>query len=147
MFRGVTPLNLDGKGRLVIPMKYRAELVDKYASQLVVTASVDNCILLYPELIWGEIERELDSLPSQDPNVRRLQRLMIGFATEVMMDGQGRVLLPPALRKRVNLDKSVSFMGKGKKFEIWSEAALEVHLSDETGPVNMDNPVFGNFSF
>jgi len=147
VFRGVSTLNLDDKGRLAIPAKYRDELKADCASKLVVTAGVDRCILIYPEPIWNTIECDLDSLSSQNTNVRRLQRLMTGYATDVVMDGQGRVLLPPALRKHVGLKKAVALVGQGKKFELWSESVWDAQWADDAEPIELSDPVFENLSF
>ncbi|MCF6280926.1 MAG: division/cell wall cluster transcriptional repressor MraZ [Candidatus Polarisedimenticolaceae bacterium] len=147
MFRGVSTLNLDGKGRLAIPTKYRDELKTSCASTLVVTAGVDRCILIYPEPAWNTVERDLDGLSSQNPNVRKLQRLMTGYASDVVMDGQGRILLPPALRKHVNLEKAVALVGQGKKFELWSESAWNAQWLDDAEQIELSDPVFENLSF
>jgi MraZ protein len=143
----VNTLNLDGKGRLAIPTKYRDELEACCASKLVVTTGVDRCILIYPEPAWNTIECDLDALSSQNPNVRKLQRLMTGYASDVVMDGQGRVLLPPALRKHVNLKKEVALVGQGKKFELWSESAWDAQWMDDAEQIELSDPVFEKLSF
>ncbi len=121
MFRGVSFLNLDAKGRLAIPARYRERLQSCCESHLVITVDRDRCLLIYPEPTWVEIERKLDQLPSFNEGARKLQRLYIGHAQEVDMDGQGRVLLPPGLRRFAALDKRVALVGQGKKFELWDE--------------------------
>jgi MraZ protein len=121
LFRGVTNLNLDAKGRLVIPTRYRDRLRDDYDSELLVTIDPDHCLLLYPLSEWREIERKLARLPSFNKSARQLQRILIGHATEVDMDGQGRVLLPPPLRAFAGLEKRVVMIGQGNKFELWDE--------------------------
>lgn len=122
MLRGVNRLNLDAKGRLAVPTRYRDRLRESCASELVVTVDPDRCLLIYPMPEWQEIERKLNRLPSFDPTARRLQRLLVGHATEVDMDGQGRVLMPPPLREFAGLDKLVVLIGQGNKFELWDEA-------------------------
>lgn len=122
MFRGVNALTLDSKGRLAIPTRYREELVRVANGRLVVTVDRDHCLLLYPLPEWEEIERKLVKLPSFNAPARRLQRLLIGHATEVELDGNGRILLPPPLREFAALDKTVVMIGQGNKFEIWDEA-------------------------
>lgn len=122
MFRGVNALTLDSKGRLAIPTRYRDELVRVANGRLVVTVDRDHCLLLYPLPEWEEIERKLVKLPSFNAPARRLQRLLIGHATEVELDGSGRILLPPPLREFAALDKTVVMIGQGNKFEIWDEA-------------------------
>ncbi|WP_089723876.1 division/cell wall cluster transcriptional repressor MraZ [Candidatus Thiosymbion oneisti] len=130
MFRGVSFLNLDAKGRLAIPARYRERLQSCCDSRLVITVDRDHCLLIYPEPTWVEIERKLDQLPSFNEQARMLQRLYIGHAQEVDMDGQGRVLLPPALRSFAALDKRVALVGQGKKFELWDEEAWNDNCND-----------------
>ena len=122
MFRGVNALNLDIKGRLAIPTRYRDEIVRLANGRMVITVDRDHSLLLYPLPEWEEIERKLVKLPSFNVQARRLQRLLIGHATEVEMDGNGRILLPPLLREFAGLDKAVVMIGQGNKFEIWDEA-------------------------
>lgn len=130
MFRGVSVLNLDVKGRLAIPARYRERLQLCCDSHLVVTVDRDRCLLIYPEPTWIEIERKLDQLPSFNEDARKLQRLYIGHAQEVDMDGQGRVLLPPGLRRFASLDKRVALVGQGKKFELWDEETWNGNCDD-----------------
>ena len=122
MFRGVNALNLDIKGRLAIPTRYRDEIVRLANGHMVITVDRDHSLLLYPLPEWEEIERKLVKLPSFNVQARRLQRLLIGHATEVELDGNGRILLPPLLREFAGLDKAVVMIGQGNKFEIWDEA-------------------------
>jgi len=122
MFRGVNALNLDIKGRLAIPTRYRDEIVRLANGRMVITVDRDHSLLLYPLPEWEEIERKLVKLPSFNVQARRLQRLLIGHATEVELDGNGRILLPPLLREFAGLDKAVVMIGQGNKFEIWDEA-------------------------
>lgn len=121
MFRGVSNLSLDNKGRMTMPTRYRDMLTESCAGQLVVTIDKDKCLLLYPLAEWERIEQELVKLSSFDKRLRKLQRLLVGHATEVEMDGSGRVLLPPPLRGFASMDKHVVLIGQGKKFEIWDE--------------------------
>ncbi|TAN53842.1 MAG: transcriptional regulator MraZ [Methylococcaceae bacterium] len=130
MFRGVTSINLDTKGRLAIPTRYRAELQESCEGQLVLTVDRDKCLLLYPLQEWEEIERKLIRLPTLNPQARRLQRLLIGHATECEMDSQGRVLVSEPLRKFAGLDKRVVLTGQGNKFEIWDEDVWNVRCEE-----------------
>lgn len=123
MFRGVNALNLDSKGRLAVPTRYREALARHCSGQMVVTVDRDHCLLLYPLPDWEEIERKLVRLPSFNKHARRLQRLLIGHATECELDGNGRILLPPPLREFAGLNKAVVLIGQGNKFEIWSDEA------------------------
>jgi MraZ protein len=130
MFRGVNTLHLDSKGRLAIPTRYREALLRQSSGQMVMTVDRDQCLLLYPLPDWEEIERKLVKLPSFNKQARRLQRLLMGHATECEMDGNGRILVPPPLREFAALDKSVVLIGQGNKFELWSEAAWNVRRAE-----------------
>tara|TARA_R110002126_G_scaffold273866_1_gene418544 strand:+ start:67038 stop:67481 length:444 start_codon:yes stop_codon:yes gene_type:complete len=132
MFRGINAINLDSKGRLAIPARYR----DGLGEQVVVTIDTEEaCLLLYPVLQWQSIEDSLQRLPSFNTAARRIQRLLIGHATDITLDGNGRTLLPPLLRDYANLDKKVVMIGQGNKFEIWDEvswqAKRELWLKEE----------------
>lgn len=122
MFQGAAQLNLDGKGRLAIPARYRDGLLDSCAGNLVLTADADGCLLLYPEPEWLPIRDKLNKLSSFNPRSRALQRLLVGHAEDVVMDSAGRVLVSPVLRSYAALDKSVMLIGQGNKFELWDEA-------------------------
>lgn len=121
MFRGINRINLDAKGRLAIPTRYRERLQEYCASELVVTVDPDRCLLIYPLPDWNEIEQRLMKLPTFDESARILQRLLVGHATEVEMDGQGRVLLPTLLREFARLEKQTVMIGQGARFELWDE--------------------------
>lgn len=120
MFRGVSTLSLDAKGRMAMPAKYRERLEELCEGQLVVTVDRD-CLLLYPLPQWEEIERKLVRLPTLNAQSRRLQRLLIGHATECELDGNGRILVPTPLREFARLEKRVVLIGQGNKFELWDE--------------------------
>ncbi len=119
MLRGLNELTLDAKGRLAIPTRYRQELTDSCGGQLVVTVDRDHCLLVYPFPEWEIVEKKIVKLPALNNRVRQLQRLLVGHATEVEMDGSGRVLVPPPLRDYADLDKKVVLLGQGNKFELW----------------------------
>ncbi len=128
MFRGLTSLNMDAKGRVGIPAQYRQAITEEANGQLVVTIDTeDRCLLLYPLHQWRVIEERLEELPSFQPAARRIQRLLIGHATELELDRNGRILLPALLREYAGLDKSVMLVGQGKKFEIWGDAQWQLH--------------------
>ncbi len=122
MFKGIHNINLDSKGRLTIPTKYRNTIDDQSDGKLVVTIdSEEKCLLLYPSSIWLEIEKKINSLPSFNKNSRRIQRLLIGHAEEIDLDTTGRILLSKPLRLVAEMSKKVTLIGQGEKFEIWSE--------------------------
>ena len=130
MFRGITQLSLDGKGRLAIPAKYRDGLVSLCAGRLIVTADPSKCLLIYPQPAWEPIEQKLISLSSFDKKTRNLQRLLVGNATDVEMDNAGRVLVSPPLRKFAGLTKNVVLVGQGAKFELWDGEQWDLQMED-----------------
>lgn len=122
MFRGINAINVDSKGRLAIPSRYR----DGLGGSVVVTIDTEEpCLLLYPVSQWQTIEASLQRLPSFNVHTRRIQRLLIGHATDIHIDGNGRALLPPLLREYASLEKRVVMIGQGNKFEIWDESAWQ----------------------
>jgi len=122
VFRGVTHLALDNKGRLAVPAKHRAALTGDTDGRAVLTADPSHCLLLYPIAEWEPIQARLMALSSFNERVRSLQRLLVGHADDVDLDGAGRILVPPALRQYAALDKHVVLVGQGNKFELWDEA-------------------------
>ena len=120
MFRGATKITLDAKGRMAIPVRYRERLLT-VGGKVVVTVDRDHCLLIYPLPDWEEIERKLVRLPTLNKQVRRLQRLMLGYATELEMDGHGRILLTRELREFADLTRQAMLIGQGNKFELWSD--------------------------
>ncbi|MBV9576093.1 MAG: division/cell wall cluster transcriptional repressor MraZ [Gammaproteobacteria bacterium] len=140
MFRGITGMNIDAKGRIVMPTRYRERLQLDNEGKLVLTIDTEElCLLLYPLREWEEIEKKLASLPSFNPAARRIQRLLVGHATDTEMDGQGRILLPPLLREYARLNKRAVLVGQGKKFELWDETHWETcrhHWLEEESNAN-----------
>jgi MraZ protein len=130
MFRGGTPVSLDNKGRLTVPARYRDELVSLCAGRLIITADPSKCLLVYPQPVWEPIEQKLNSLSSFNAQTRSLQRLLIGNASDVEMDGAGRILVPPPLRQFANLSKDVVLVGQGSKFELWDDEKWNLQIEN-----------------
>ena len=107
---------------MVLPTRYRERLAEQSEGRLVVTVDRDQCLLLYPTPDWEEIQRKLMRLPTLNPVARSLQRLMVGHATDLELDGHGRVLLPPKLREFAGLTRDAVLIGQGNRFELWDEA-------------------------
>lgn len=122
MFLGVNTLNLDAKGRMAIPAKHREGLAACCGSRVVTTINPrSGCLWLYPENEWREIARKVSRLPTLKRQNQLLQRLLLGHASEMDLDGQGRILLSNELRDYAQLGKRVALVGQGNKFEIWDE--------------------------
>ena len=126
MFKGITNIRLDTKGRLTIPTKYRPIIHEQSNSKMVVTIdSEEKCLLLYPSTSWKKIQQKINDLPSFNKNARRIQRLLIGHAEDLDLDGNGRILLSKPLRSFAEMTKQVTMIGQGEKFEIWSNDIWE----------------------
>ena len=122
----------------MLPARYRERLVEICDSQLVITIDTEQpCLLIYPLNEWESIEEKIESLPSFNPVARRIQRLLIGHATDVEVDNNGRMLLSNPLREYAQLGKKVVLIGQGKKFELWDEVVwgqrMEEWLADKPG--------------
>ncbi len=123
MFRGVQHINMDAKGRLAMPARQREPLLSRCEGQIVVTIDTQAaCLVIYPLPEWERIEQDIQGLPALKPAVKRFQRLMLGYATDLELDGNGRMLLPQPLREYAQLDKKLVLVGQGNKLELWSEA-------------------------
>ncbi len=124
VFQGNSTLNLDAKGRLAIPVKLRKGLVGPENSPVVVTVNpYEHCLWLYPQSEWLEVARKVIALPDLKKQNKSLKRLLLGHASELELDGQGRILLSASLREYAGMKKTVVLVGQGNKFEIWAEDA------------------------
>ncbi len=122
VFRGIHNINMDTKGRLAMPTRYRDAFALDAAKQLIATIDIQSrCLLIYPLEAWLIIEKKLQNLPALNASSRRLQRLMLGYASEIELDNNGRLLLPVALRDYAQLQKKLVLVGQGSKFELWSD--------------------------
>lgn len=121
MFIGEYSHNLDEKGRLAIPVKFRNQ-VKKGA---VVTRGLDNCLFLYTKAEWEKLAEKLAALPISQSNSRAFARLMLAGAMDVETDSQGRVVLPEYLRKFAELKKEVVIAGLYNRMEIWDSGKWE----------------------
>ena len=141
MFRGVTSLTLDSKGRLAVPTRFREVLQLRAAGKLVITADSASCLLLYPAPDWEPIQQKLMSLSSFNSRTRDLQRLLVGNASDVEVDGAGRILIPGPLRKFAGLEKDVALVGQGARFELWDDAKWVAQMERSSAPSENDIPV------
>lgn len=139
LFCGNSELNLDEKGRLAIPTRYRAAIKELCEHQLMMTVSHEGCLLLYPMPEWIKIRDSLMQLPNLDTKAKALQRFLLGHASDCEMDSQGRVLIPESLRKFANLEKRVVLTGLGKKFEIWDEETWQKNRAKWAAEMNFDD--------
>lgn len=132
MFQGSQSINMDAKGRMAIPSKYRDLLSAACGGRLIITANpYEKCLNIYPEPQWREVSAKISALPNSNKQVRRLQRLVLGNATELELDGNGRVLLPSILRDFAKLDKKLVLVGLNEKAELWSEESWNALLDED----------------
>ena len=133
MFFGETAINLDAKGRLAVPMRYRNDLKEQCGNHMVLTYSAfdTGALNLYLVQEWQRVRDEVMALPSRNPAHRALQRRLVGSATAVEPDGSGRILLPPSLREFAGLEKRIVMLGMGSRFEIWNENTLNQKRIEE----------------
>lgn len=145
MFQGAAALNLDAKGRMAVPAKHRDALAAPGSGRLVVTAHPHRCLLLYPAPGWEPIRAQVLAAPSLQADSAMVRRLLVGFAEDVEMDGAGRLLISPTLRKFAGLEKEIWMVGQGSHFEIWSDAGWQAQqdaifsLGDKLLPPGLEN--------
>jgi MraZ protein len=134
MFQGETAITVDDKGRMAIPTAYRDE-VARGGNRLVVTYNPyeSGCLWLYPEAEWQRVRDQVNALPNAKRVHRNLQLKLVGAATLVEPDGNGRVVLPPTHRAAAGLGKKVVLLGMGGKFELWSEQAHAAQVQSTIG--------------
>ncbi|MFM2483149.1 division/cell wall cluster transcriptional repressor MraZ [Celerinatantimonas sp. YJH-8] len=140
MLRGANSINLDNKGRLTIPTRYREPLMDDCDGQLICTVDITlQCLLLYPLNEWEDIEKKLRGLSSMNRKQRRLQRLLLGYADDCQMDRNGRILISSLLREYAQLDKQIMLVGQLNKFEIWSESVWQAQITEDLASMDDDD--------
>lgn len=143
MFYGESELALDDKGRISIPTRYRESLVESCQGQVTLTRYPDGCLILMPRGVWETNRRKIVAWPQE---MHALRRMLLGSAAEIEMDGSGRILISPELRRAANLSKTVSLVGVGAYFEVWdlqTKAAKEAEQLREA----VASPVWRNYTF
>lgn len=116
MFLGRYHHTLDAKGRLAIPARFR----DALADGLVLTRGIDRCLALYPMTAWRPLAEKVSALPISDPDARNFRRLVFAEAADLAVDAQGRILVPPELRRYAGLERDALVVGMDTAIEIWS---------------------------
>jgi MraZ protein len=127
VFQGASELSLDAKGRIAVPTKYRDAL---QSGKVVLTAHPDRCLLLYTRTAFEPIAAKISQLSSFNEQARWWQRLLVGYAEELELDGSGRILLSPALRKFADLKSKLMLVGQGSHFEIWDVKTWDQKLDE-----------------
>ncbi|MGV0168836.1 division/cell wall cluster transcriptional repressor MraZ [Furfurilactobacillus sp. WILCCON 0119] len=133
MFMGEFQHNVDDKGRLIIPAKFRNQLGDKF----MVTRGLDGCLFGYPEADWNQLVEKTQALSLTKRDARAFARFLFAGATECEFDKQGRINIPTPLREHAKLEKACVIVGVSNRFEIW--AADEWTAYNETTADNIDD--------
>lgn len=131
MFLGRYSHNLDSKGRIAIPARFREAL----GGDVVITRGIDRCLSLYPLAAWQPLAEKVSALPLSDPDARTFRRMVFAEAANAEFDKQGRILLPPDLRRYAGLEREAVVVGMHTYIEIWSPEQWEAQaqLMDEEG--------------
>ena len=146
MFRGANSINLDAKGRIAVPAKYRDRLLKSCDGQIIVTIDLElPCLALFPLPHWEQLERQLQGLSNTNPVNQSIKRLLLGHASECELDKNGRVLIPAVLREHANLTKNLILAGMGNTFQIWDGGSwnerirldMEAHANQQLDPEKM----------
>lgn len=129
MFAGSHLLTIDDKGRLAVPARFRQPLADECQSQLVITMGYEPCLEIYPAPEFARIARDIDAMDNRE-HAEQLKRAFVGRAVETEIDKQGRVTLPPLLRRLAKLDSSVVLVGQINRFELWADEKWSAMYGD-----------------
>jgi MraZ protein len=142
VFQGASALNLDAKGRMSIPARHRDALSIQCEGRVTLTKHPDGCLLLFPRPVWEQHREKIAAWPM---SARAWQRIFLGNASDVEMDGAGRILIAPELRSAAGMSRDLMLLGMGSHFEIWDAAR---HAESEAQAVAGGMPdVLNNFSF
>lgn len=130
MFQGETAITVDDKGRLAVPTVYRDLVARDCSNRLVITYNPfeSGSLYLYPEKVWERVRESVNALPSTRAAHRSLQLKLVGAATPVELDGNGRIGIPASHRNAVGIEKRAVLLGMGDKFELWSEQAHHAQI-------------------
>jgi len=131
MFLGEYHHSIDDKGRLAVPVKFRAGL----GKGAVMTRGLDGALFLFPQEEWGKLAEKLASLPLGKANSRALSRLMLAGAMDASLDKQGRVIVPEFLREYAKIGKQVVIAGVYNRLEIWDEEKWAQYKNQTEGDV------------
>ena len=126
MFIGEYQHNLDTKGRIIIPSKFRDELHTTF----ILTRGLDNCLTIYSLEQWDKMFVEINKLPTTKKAARQYVRMLTSTATECTLDNQGRIQIPSFLSKPVNISKECVVIGSNDHIEIWDKATWDAYYAD-----------------
>lgn len=143
MFRGRFEHNIDKKGRVSIPYRYR-EILSSRAEDTLIVTNFDSCLVAFPKEEWEILEKKVAKLPQMKPEVKAFQRYFISGAIECPIDKQGRIMIPQSLRKYAKLEKEVVLVGLVRKFEIWSKQKWEEEFDEAREKFESSGDILGD---
>ncbi len=146
MFRGHYEKKVDAKGRVSIPAKFREVISEKHDENVMVT-TLKNSLVAYPMDEWMRLEEKMLDLPEFSPEVNSFQFVFLSGAVECSIDKQGRILLPPLLRKYAKLEKEVVFVGLLRRFQIWSKEIWEGEFEKARAEFDKNSSNLDKFGF
>ena len=124
MFRGQSNHTIDGKGRIIIPARFRSVIAESGTPALML-AQLDGGLFAYTFPQWQLIENKILAMPRTTREFRRFRRILIGGSAECRLDKQDRILVPPVMREYAGLENEIALVGVLDHFEIWSRSRLE----------------------
>ncbi len=142
MFQGASQLSLDAKGRMAVPGRHRDALQLQCEGRMTLTKHPHGCLLMFPRPVWETHRSQIAAWPM---SARAWQRIFLGSAVDVELDGSGRLLITPELRSAAGLEKSVMLLGMVSHFEIWDAQTLAKQEADAVAQGMPD--VLSNLSF
>ena len=144
MFQGETAITIDEKGRMAVPTAYR-EAVAREGNRLVITYNPFEAgsLYLYPQAAWQHVRDQVNALPRTKSVNRALQLKLVGAATEVEPDGNGRISIPASMRSAIGIDRRAVLLGMGDKFELWSEQAHHAQIAQAITDDDLGDDLLG----
>lgn len=136
MFRGRFEHQIDNKGRLSVPSKFREILSTNFDERLIIT-NFDGCLWAYPVAEWQRVEDKVASLPQMQDVVKAFQRVFISAAVEAPIDGSGRIQIPQTLREYAGITKDVVLVGMTNRVEIWSRERWQQKFDESQKKLEM----------
>jgi MraZ protein len=145
VFQGETAITIDDKGRLAIPTGYRDVVAAECGNRLVLTYNPfeSGSLYLYPLAVWERVRDQVNALPRTRSVSRTLQLKLVGAATFVEPDGNGRISIPASHRNAVGIEKKAVLLGMGDKFELWSEQAHHAQIRQTLGDADLGEDLVG----
>jgi len=132
MFQGHAIINIDDKGRIIVPSKFRKHIATEANNLLYVTLGRDNCLWLYPSDQWNKLIKTIEKINPFTHDEISMKRQMLFFTEECSVDSQHRMLVPQKLLNKVGIQKEVLLIGQLDKIELWNEEEFQNYLKSRT---------------